>query len=116
MPITQIVRPSTVSSPELDRLRVLEHEARLRGVRRGAELLVVAGLAAIGLTGDAGPSAIAAIALVLLASGLEQQAQRSAAPGAWLAIQANAQITSRMCVRSASAASSSPRSTSQSAK
>lgn len=87
MPITQIVRPSTVSSPELDRLRVLEHEARLRGVRRGAELLVVAGLAAIGLTGDAGPSAIAAIALVLLASGLEQQAQRSAAPGAWLAIQ-----------------------------
>lgn len=87
MPITQVVRPSTVSSPELDRLRLLEQEQRLRGVRRGVELLVVAGIAAIGLTGDAAPSAIAAVVLVLLASGLEHQAQRSTAPGAWLAIQ-----------------------------
>lgn len=88
MPITQVVRPaSTVRSPELDRLRLLEREARLRGVRRGAELLVVSGLAAIGIAGDAGSSVVAAIALVLLASGLESRAQRSPAPGAWLAAQ-----------------------------
>lgn len=88
MPITQVVRPaSTVRSPELDRLRLLEQEARLRGVRRGAELLVVAGLVAIGVTGDAGSSVVAAVLLVLLASGFESQAQRSAAPGAWLAAQ-----------------------------
>lgn len=87
VPINLVVRPSTLSSPELDRLRLLERELRLRGVRRGAELLVIAGLAAIGLAGDAGQAAIAAIALVLLASGMEHQAQRSAVPSAWLALQ-----------------------------
>jgi diguanylate cyclase (GGDEF)-like protein len=87
MPITQTVRPSPITSPELDRLRLLEHEARLRSPRRAAELLVVAGIAAIGLTGGDGPAAVAGIVVVLLASGLEHQAQRSAVPGAWLGIQ-----------------------------
>lgn len=88
LPMKQVVRPaSTLHSPELDRLRLLEHEVRLRAVRRGAELLVVVGIIAIGVAEHATSATIGAVALVLLASGLESQAQRSAAPGGWLAAQ-----------------------------
>jgi diguanylate cyclase (GGDEF)-like protein len=82
------VRPtSTLDAPTLDRLRLLEQEKRLRPVRRIAEGLLVAGIIAVGLAGDAPEAAAAAVVLILLGSGLESQAQRSAVPGGWLAVQ-----------------------------
>ncbi|UUY05772.1 GGDEF domain-containing protein [Svornostia abyssi] len=78
---------SAPHAPELDRLRLLEQEARLRGVRRMGELLVGAGVVAIGLADDAVNAAVAALVLILLASAFEGQAQRTRAPGGWLAIQ-----------------------------
>jgi diguanylate cyclase (GGDEF)-like protein len=78
---------SSLHAPALDRLRLLEQEARLRTLRRGIEALLILGVVAIGVTDDAVHAAVGAVALILLASGMESQAQRSATPGGWLAIQ-----------------------------
>ncbi|MGK2937743.1 MAG: diguanylate cyclase [Solirubrobacteraceae bacterium] len=78
---------SAPHAPELDRLRLLEQEARLRSVRRTGELLVGAGLVTIGLADDALSAAVAALVLILLASAFEGRAQRTRGPGGWLALQ-----------------------------
>lgn len=60
---------------------------RLRPVRRSLELLLIVALVAIGFAGNAVEAAAGAIVLVLLASAFEARAQRSVAPGGWLAAQ-----------------------------
>lgn len=88
LPITVVVRPASAPpAPELDRLRLLEQEVRLRPVRRIAEIVLVLGLVAIAVAQDAPQAAAGAVVLVLLASAFEGRAQRSPVPGAWLGAQ-----------------------------
>lgn len=82
------MRPaSAIHTPALDRMRLLEQEARLRPVRRMAEALLVAGIVGVGVAASAPTATVGAVVLVLLASALDGQAQRSAAPDGWLVVQ-----------------------------